>query len=61
MHRCGRCKLQNVKVRNEGIDWSSEENIYWRHQVHRLEALKIVLHGNAEFEATDVVIQVRSI
>ncbi|XP_052198869.1 UTP--glucose-1-phosphate uridylyltransferase 3, chloroplastic [Diospyros lotus] len=56
-YRCGRCKLQNVKVRNEGIDWSSEENIYWRHQVHRLEALKIVLHGNAEFEATDVVIQ----
>ncbi|PSS34449.1 UTP--glucose-1-phosphate uridylyltransferase [Actinidia chinensis var. chinensis] len=56
-HRCGRCRLQNVKVLNEGIDWASERNIYWKHDVHRLEALKVILHGNAEFEATDVVLQ----
>ncbi|KAJ4970072.1 hypothetical protein NE237_003171 [Protea cynaroides] len=56
-HRCGRCKLQNVKVFNRGIDWNYSENIYWKHEVRRLETLKVILHGNAEFEATDVVLQ----
>ncbi|XP_010257085.1 PREDICTED: UTP--glucose-1-phosphate uridylyltransferase 3, chloroplastic isoform X2 [Nelumbo nucifera] len=56
-HRCGRCKLQNVKVLNRGIDWSSSENIYWKLDVQRFEALKVILHGNAEFEAKDVVLQ----
>ncbi|KAL0452701.1 UNVERIFIED_CONTAM: UTP--glucose-1-phosphate uridylyltransferase 3, chloroplastic [Sesamum latifolium] len=55
--RCARCKLENVKVRNNGIDWSSCDNVYWKHDVQRFEALKVILHGNAEFEATDVVIQ----
>lgn len=56
-HRCGRCKLQNVKVQNRGIDWTSPNNVCWKHDVQRLESLKIILHGNAEFEATDVVLQ----
>ncbi|KAL6977499.1 UTP--glucose-1-phosphate uridylyltransferase 3, chloroplastic [Sarracenia purpurea var. burkii] len=56
-HRCGRCKLQNVKVVNEGIDWTSGKNVYWKHDVQRFEALKVILHGNAEFEATDVILQ----
>lgn len=55
--RCGRCKLQNVKVQNEGIDWSADENVYWKHDVQRFEALKVILHGNAEFEATDVTLK----
>lgn len=59
--RCGRCKLQNVKVLNKGIDWSSTENIFWKHDVQRFEAFKIILHGNAEFEANDVILQVRLI
>ncbi|XP_038723026.1 UTP--glucose-1-phosphate uridylyltransferase 3, chloroplastic isoform X2 [Tripterygium wilfordii] len=57
-HRCGRCKMQNVKVLNEGIDWSSGENIFWKHDVRRFEAFKVILHGNAEFEANDVILQV---
>lgn len=28
------------------------------HEVHRDECLKIMLHGNAEFEATDVILEV---
>ncbi|XP_022764977.1 UTP--glucose-1-phosphate uridylyltransferase 3, chloroplastic-like isoform X3 [Durio zibethinus] len=56
-HRCGRCKLHNVKVLNDGIDWSSGDNVYWKHDVHRFEALKVILHGNAEFEADNVTIQ----
>lgn len=58
-HRCGRCKLHNVKVVNDGIDWSSEENVYWKHDVRRFEALKVILHGNSEFEASNVTIQVK--
>ncbi|KAL1808974.1 hypothetical protein ACET3Z_025964 [Daucus carota] len=56
-HRCGRCKLENVKVVNDGIDWNSSDNIYWKHEVQRFEALKVILHGNAEFEAVDVILQ----
>lgn len=56
-HRCGRCKLENVKVLNDGIDWNSGNNIYWKHDVQRFEALKVILHGNAEFEAVDVILQ----
>lgn len=56
-HRCGRCKLQNIKVINEGINWTSSDNVYWKHDVRRFETLKIILRGNAEFEATDVVLQ----
>ncbi|CAI9091754.1 OLC1v1026860C2 [Oldenlandia corymbosa var. corymbosa] len=55
--RCARCKLENVKVHNKGIDWESGENVYWKHDVNRIEALKILLHGNAEFEAADVTLQ----
>ncbi|XP_031373607.1 UTP--glucose-1-phosphate uridylyltransferase 3, chloroplastic isoform X2 [Punica granatum] len=55
--RCGRCKLQNVKVLNDGIDWKFRGNIYWKHDVRRFESLKVKLHGNAEFEANDVTIQ----
>ncbi|MED6186045.1 UTP--glucose-1-phosphate uridylyltransferase 3, chloroplastic [Stylosanthes scabra] len=55
--RCGRCKLENVKILNKGIDWTCGENIYWKHDVQRSEVFKIILHGNAEFEATDVVLQ----
>lgn len=54
---CGRCRLHEVQIRNKGIDWNCESNVYWQHQVHRLEALEIILHGNAEFEASDVVLE----
>ncbi|GMH04189.1 hypothetical protein Nepgr_006028 [Nepenthes gracilis] len=55
--RCARCKLQNVRVLNKGIDWESGENIYWKHEVQRREVMKVILHGNAEFEAIDVTLQ----
>jgi hypothetical protein len=52
--RCGRVRLRNVSVRNAGVDWAAEGNVYWRHRVERLEACRITLHGAAEFEAADV-------
>ncbi|PON86562.1 UTP--glucose-1-phosphate uridylyltransferase family [Trema orientale] len=57
LDRCGRCRLENVKVLNQGVDWNCGDNVYWKHDVQRFEACKIVLHGNAEFEAIDVTIQ----
>lgn len=59
LSRCGRCRLQNVRVLNKGIDWSSEKNVYWKHDVQRFETFKVILHGNAEFEAENVTIEVR--
>ncbi|KAK8935992.1 hypothetical protein KSP39_PZI013829 [Platanthera zijinensis] len=56
-HRCGRCKLNNVKVLNKGIDWASAKNVYWKQDIKRFEMLKVLLHGNAEFEATNVVLE----
>ncbi|XP_066364792.1 UTP--glucose-1-phosphate uridylyltransferase 3, chloroplastic-like isoform X1 [Miscanthus floridulus] len=55
--RCGRCRLQSVKIVNEGINWTSPNNVYWKHDVERSESVKIILHGNAEFEAKDVVLK----
>lgn len=54
--RCGRIRLTNVTVVNAGIDWDSPDNVYWRHMVSRRESARITLHGNAEFEASDVVL-----
>lgn len=51
--------MQNVKVLNKGIDWNSGNNTYWKHDVQRFEAFKVILNGNAEFEATDVILKVR--
>ena len=59
VERYGRCKLQNVKIVNEGISWDSPINVYWKHHVERSESLKIILHGNAEFEAKDVLLKVQ--
>ncbi|QDZ18034.1 UTP--glucose-1-phosphate uridylyltransferase [Chloropicon primus] len=55
--RCGKCKLENVKVENKGIDYSGMENIYWKHKVARLESCSIVLEGNSEFEAKNVTLR----
>jgi hypothetical protein len=48
-----------VNVVNRGIDWNSKSNVYWRNDVNRLETCKIILHGNAEFEASNVTIEVK--
>ncbi|KAF3786957.1 hypothetical protein EJ110_NYTH24223 [Nymphaea thermarum] len=56
-YRCGRCKLQNVKIVNKGIDWNNADNSFWRHDVKRFETMRVTLLGNAEFEAVDVVLE----
>lgn len=52
----GKCRLIDVRVENRGIDFSAE-NIYWKNQIKRSEALEIEIHGNGEFFAEGVAFQ----
>ncbi|MFS8026897.1 hypothetical protein Hanom_Chr16g01492061 [Helianthus anomalus] len=54
LFRCAQRKLVNISIQNKGINWSSDKNLYWKHDVQQFEALKVILHGNAKFEAVDV-------
>lgn len=57
-NNCGRIWMEGVTIRNKGVDWgASSSNVYWKHDVKRHEALRIVLHGRSEFDARDVVIE----
>lgn len=49
----GRCTLRNVKIKNQGMD-QQQTSPYWKGQVVRKEAFKIVLKGKSEFIAEDV-------
>jgi hypothetical protein len=55
--RTARCRLENVTVRNLGIDWSCLANVYWQNRLQRDEMLEVVLHGDAELDARDVVLE----
>ena len=55
-HQTGRCHLKNVQVVNGGIDWE-EDHLFWKHEVKRVAALKIVLHGHSEFFAENLTIE----
>lgn len=48
-----KCSLINVKIENEGIDYS-QDNLFWKNQIERKESLKITLDENSEFHAEDV-------
>ncbi|MBS0619880.1 MAG: UTP--glucose-1-phosphate uridylyltransferase [Verrucomicrobia bacterium] len=50
----GKCRLKNVRIENRGIDFS-KENLYWKNQIARHECCEIILHGNGEFCAEDLV------
>ena len=49
----GKCRLKNVAISNEGIDYSLSHT-FWKNKIKRKEEMRIVLHGNGEFEAEDV-------
>lgn len=52
--KTGKCSLHNVMVRNKGIDFDHSEPC-WKNQFRHHEVLTIILHGNGEFHAKDVV------
>ncbi|MBF5059746.1 UTP--glucose-1-phosphate uridylyltransferase [Candidatus Neptunochlamydia vexilliferae] len=53
----GQCILKNVTVKNEGIDWEEEDHLFWKHEVKRRSALKVVLHGHSQFIAENVTLR----
>lgn len=56
----GKCTLKNIKVENCGFlpfhnnTDKSKKNIYWSNKIQRKESMHIILHGNAEFHASNV-------
>lgn len=54
--QCGKCTLINVKVKNQGREAITGRNA-WQCQFNRKEALRITLHGNAEFFAENVKLE----
>ncbi len=53
--RAGKCTLIDVKIINAGVKHLGVHDV-WRRKVERLEAVSIVLHGNGEFFAENVVL-----
>ena len=35
--RCGRVRMHNVSVLNQGLDWDHPSNVFWAHEVRWLE------------------------
>lgn len=52
-HLSGKCFLQNVQIRNRGIN-TSVQNVYWKNQIERHEKFQLFLEENAEFFAENV-------
>jgi len=50
----GKCTLKNVRVQNDGVDFSAD-NIYWKNQIAHKQRMQITLEGSGEFHAEDVV------
>jgi UTP---glucose-1-phosphate uridylyltransferase len=51
-----KCVLKNVKVSNRGVDWALSQP-FWKGRYQRSESLVIVLEGNSEFIAENVVLE----
>jgi hypothetical protein len=50
-----RCRLQNIKIKNEGIDFQQTEQ-FWKNNIVRKECLHIILHEGSEFFAEHITI-----
>ncbi len=54
--KCGKCTLKNVTVKNKGLAPHNAQSA-WKRQVTRNGYLHIILRGNGEFFARDVVFE----
>lgn len=54
--RVGRCQLINVKVENRGIDVDAP-HIYWKGEIFHSELCEIIIHGDGEFFAENIVLR----
>jgi UTP---glucose-1-phosphate uridylyltransferase len=55
-HKTGKCLLKKVVVKNRGINRKMTRD-YWKNQIKRHQALKIVLQGHSEFYAEGVTFE----
>jgi len=53
--KVGRCTLKNVSIRNLGID-RGKQNIFWQGQIERAESCEIILQGESELIAENVML-----
>jgi hypothetical protein len=51
----GNCVLENVTVKNRGVDWSQSKP-FWKMDLQRFETAKIVVKGNGKFIARNVTL-----
>jgi hypothetical protein len=51
--KAGKCVLNNVRVRNLGIDWQGKHT-FWKKEIIRTEECRISILGSGEFYAEDV-------
>lgn len=51
--KVGKCVLNNVRVRNLGIDWQGKHT-FWKKEIIRTEECRISILGSGEFYAEDV-------
>ncbi len=54
--REGRCTLKNLAIRNQGIDYLHAHH-FWKNELTRHEAVKIVLYEGAEFHAEGITLE----
>lgn len=54
--RESRCTLKQVTIRNQGIDREATQQ-YWKNNIERREAVKIVLQEGAEFHAEGMTLE----
>lgn len=55
-NRIGQCILENVAVRNLGVDWDLSHP-FWKMDLKRRESLKIILKGRSLFSAKNVTFE----
>lgn len=54
--RVGRCRLKNVTIVNRGIDYT-QDNVFWKPLLYRLESCHILLKGCSEFYAENITFE----
>lgn len=52
----GKCVLQNVVIRNKGINYDIPQEC-WNYPPKRHECFKVILHGNGELVAKDLILE----
>ncbi len=54
--KVGRCRLINIAVENQGIN-PHLDHVYWKGEIHRDELCEIIIHGDGEFYAENVLLR----